>query len=37
MYADDTRLTFEANTISNIDRNLSEDLSRVNTELAYCK
>ena len=37
MYADDTHLTFAANTISNIDRNLNENLSRVNTELAYCK
>ena len=37
MYADDTHLTFAANTISNIDRILNENLSRVNTELAYCK
>ena len=37
MYADDTHLTFAANTISNIDKNPNEDLSRVNTELAYCK
>ena len=37
MYADDTHLAFTANTVSNIDTNLNEDLSRVNTELAYCK
>jgi len=30
MYADDTHLTFADNTVSNIDRNLNEDLSRVN-------
>lgn len=37
MYADDKHLTFAANTISNIDRNLNENLSGVNTELAYYK
>ena len=30
MYADDMHLTFADNTVSNIDRNLNEDLSRVN-------
>ena len=30
MHADDTHLTFAYNKVSNIDRNLNEDLSRVN-------
>ena len=30
MYADDTHLTFADNTVSKLDRNLNEDLSRVN-------
>ena len=29
MYADDTHLTFAANTVSNIDKNVHEDLSRL--------
>ena len=33
MYADDTQLTFAANTVLNIDRNLTEGLSRVDNWL----
>lgn len=33
MYADDTHLTFAAKTVSNIDSNLNEDLSRANNWL----
>ena len=37
MYTDDTNLTFADNTVSNIDRNLNEDLSRVNYGLTANK
>ena len=37
MYADDTHLTFAAKTVSNIDSNLNEDLSRVNNWLTANK
>ena len=37
MYADDTQLTFAAKTVSNIDSNLNEDLSRVNNWLTANK
>ena len=37
MYADDTHLTFAAKTVSNIDSNLNEDLSRVNKWLTANK
>ena len=37
MYADDTHLTFAAKTVSSIDSNLNQDLSRVNNWLTANK